>query len=72
MQRGRGRRRGTSDGRSTIASPLGGLEEEDLLLDDGIVFEHAERAMGARADHGAVVAGQGHGDEADGDGTRFG
>jgi hypothetical protein len=39
---------------------------------DRIVLEHAERAVGARAHEGAVVARHGHRDEADGDGAGFG
>ena len=38
---------------------------------DRIIFEHAEGPVGARADEGAKVACESHGDEADGDGARF-
>lgn len=53
-------------------STLRRLKEEHLLLHDGIVLQHAERAVRTRADHGAVVARHGHGDEPDGDGSRLG
>lgn len=54
-----------------IAPTLGGLQEEHLLLNDGIILEHAERAVRPGADHCAEVASHGHGDEADGDGAGF-
>lgn len=50
---------------------LGRLEEKHLLLHDGVVLEHAERAVHARPDHRAVVARQSHGDQAHGDGAGF-
>lgn len=36
---------------------------------DGIVLEHAQRSVLTRAHEGLVVASQGHGDEAHGDGA---
>lgn len=48
----------------------GGREGETRT--DGIVLHHAERSVRARAPQRAVVACQGHGDEADGDGAGFG
>lgn len=45
------------------------LEEENLLLDDRVVLEHAQRSMLARSDQSLVVTGQGHGDDAHRDGA---
>ena len=39
---------------------------------DGIIFQHREGLVRARAAEGAVVARHGHGDEADGYGAGFG
>jgi hypothetical protein len=36
---------------------------------DGIIFEHAQWAMGSWSHEGLVVAGHGHGDQPDGDGA---
>lgn len=58
--------------RSFRLPTLGRLKKEHLLLHHGIVLKHAERTVRARADHGAVVARHGHGDEPDGDGSRLG
>ena len=55
-----------------IAAALGSLQKEHLLLHDGIILQHAERAVRPGADHRAEVACHGHGDEADGDGAGFG
>lgn len=40
-----------------------------MLLDDGIVLHHAERAVHTGSDQCAVVASHGHGDQPDGDGS---
>ena len=45
--------------------------KEERKRTNRIILEHAERSALARPDHGSVVAGQGHGDEADGDGAGF-
>lgn len=52
-----------------VLPALGRFKEKHLLLDDGIVLHHAERAVHTRPDHCAVVARHGHGDQPDGDGT---
>lgn len=61
-------RRKTSN-RLFVLSTLRRLKEKHLLLHDGIVLHHAERAVHTRPDHCAVVAGHGHGDEPDGNGS---
>jgi len=48
-------------------STLGRLEEQHLLLDDGVVLDHTEGSVCSRPDHSAVVARHGHGDQPDGD-----
>ena len=50
-------------------STLGRFEEEHLLLDNGVVLEHGERAVRTGPDHGAVEARHRHGNQADGDGA---
>lgn len=50
-------------------STFGRLEEEHLLLHDGVVLEHGERAVRTGPDHGAVETCHRHGDQADGDGA---
>lgn len=52
-------------------SSLGRLEEQHLLLHDGVVLEHAEGTVCTRPDQGAVVAGHGHGDQPDRDRARL-
>lgn len=61
---------GTSDD-LFIPTTLRSLQEQDLLLHDGVVLEHAERAVRTGTDHRAIEAGHGHGDEAHGDGARL-
>jgi hypothetical protein len=43
-----------------VLSALGRFKEKHLLLDDGVVLHHAERAVHTRPDHRAVVARHGH------------
>lgn len=43
-----------------VLSALGRFKEKHLLLDDGVVLHHAERAVHTWPDHRAVVARHGH------------
>ena len=47
------------------------LEEKDLLLHDGVVLKHGEGTMHTRANHCAIIARHGHGNEPDGNGARL-
>ena len=51
------------------SSTLGRLEEQHLLLHNGIVLEHAERAVRPGSNHRSEEAGHGHGNQANRDGT---
>jgi hypothetical protein len=44
--------------------PLLGLEEQDLLAHDGIVFQHAHHGCGSRTLEGVEEASHGHRNEA--------
>lgn len=51
------------------SSTLGRLEEQHLLLHNGIVLEHAERAVCPGSNHRSKEAGHGHGNQANRNGT---
>lgn len=51
------------------SSTLGRLEEQHLLLHNGVVFEHAERAVRPGSNHRSKEAGHGHGNQTNRNGT---
>jgi hypothetical protein len=60
-----------SEWNEEISRIVVGCESSKVSRTNWIVLHHAQRAMCARAGHGLVVAGKGHGDQAHDDGAGF-
>lgn len=58
----------------SLQSPIRRAKEEEIKVEltNRIVLQHAQRSVDSWSNQGLVVAGEGHGDQAHGDGSRFG